>query len=77
MERANCGLHPLIHTHLKFNLAQDMVICQIALLAHLALQWFSKNGAHLVEHFPALGSGAWGGVRGGSENSGAGAIAFV
>jgi len=25
---ANCGLHPLIHTLLKFNLAQDMAICR-------------------------------------------------
>ena len=24
MEGANCGLHPLIHTLLKFNLAQDI-----------------------------------------------------
>jgi hypothetical protein len=27
-EEADCGLHPLIHTRLKFNLAQDMVSCQ-------------------------------------------------
>jgi len=25
---ANCGLHPLIHTFLDFNLAQDIVIFQ-------------------------------------------------
>ena len=27
-ERAKWRLHPLIHTLLKFNLAQDMVYCQ-------------------------------------------------
>jgi len=27
-EGANCGLHPLIHTFLKLNLAQDMAVCQ-------------------------------------------------
>jgi len=26
--RANCGLHPLIHTRLEFNLAQDIEGCQ-------------------------------------------------
>jgi hypothetical protein len=25
---ANCELHPLIHIRLKFNLAQDMEVCQ-------------------------------------------------
>ncbi len=25
---ADCGLHPLIHTLLKFNVAQDIVACQ-------------------------------------------------
>ena len=25
----NCGLHPLIHTRLKFTLAQDIVYCQL------------------------------------------------
>ena len=25
---ANCRLHPLIHTRLEFNLAQDMAVCQ-------------------------------------------------
>jgi hypothetical protein len=28
MEGANCGLHPLIHTLLKFTLAQDIESCQ-------------------------------------------------
>ena len=27
-EGADCGLHPLIHTFLKFNLAQDLDWCQ-------------------------------------------------
>ncbi len=31
-EEANCRLHPLIYTLLKFNLPQDMVSCQRLLL---------------------------------------------
>jgi hypothetical protein len=31
MRREKCGLHPLIHTLLEFNLAQNMAVSQLKL----------------------------------------------
>ena len=72
----NCGLHPLIHTFDRTQSGTRYCLLPNALHALHAMHWFSKNGARLVEHFPAPAHRPKGG-RTPFKNPGSREIIFV